>query len=492
MHALQLEIMKPTDDSAFEDMCARIYGEVFGDPTPKVNGRRGQAQGGVDVFVNTSAGRVGIQSKRYVDGALTLKTVEKELERAEKKRVPIVRLIVATTAAADSTLLHNVQTLSDQRVAAGKFSVDVEFWDDICRHIRGSGRLQRDYAPNAPGAMFHEQRESNAAFQAALLRIESALDVISGLREPPKHMRRTPIAKCLNSPLPLPPSTGPVANRAGPVEPPEIAPVLELTKGWLAQAKAIGAVPPRSEYVRSDVTVGFGVRPAGVDAPVATVAKNATVWFNATLPSIEDGLVLRFSCHINEARWVGLVERGRGCWKVDSHLEPVSNGCLAETSRPGLYEEALAWAHLLSDLKSGSELVGYFSLRAEPQAGPFGDPKFHPAPFKIDMTRLPEDWIRRSLWRVRRILLALELARVTGAALGGPLHWIFTPELFDERIGDKVLKDAAPFLKQAVEQGTSPWEHQLAEIEGVPRVLRYVQGDVIVRSGFSYRKSHRA
>lgn len=181
MHAVQFEISKPTDDSAFEDMCARIYGELFGDPMPKINGRRGQAQGGVDVFVNSAAGRLGIQSKRYIDGALTLKMVEKELERAEKKKVPIVKLIVATTAAADATLLHDVQNLSDTRVAAGKFSVEIEFWDDICRHIRGNGKLQRDYAPNAPGGMFQEQRESNLAVQTAAMRIESKLDGAFGL-----------------------------------------------------------------------------------------------------------------------------------------------------------------------------------------------------------------------------------------------------------------------------------------------------------------------
>ncbi len=94
MHAVQFEITKPTDDSAFEDMCARIYGELFGDPMPKINGRRGQAQGGVDIFVNSGAGRLGIQSKRYVDGALKLKLVEKELERADKMKLPIIKLVV--------------------------------------------------------------------------------------------------------------------------------------------------------------------------------------------------------------------------------------------------------------------------------------------------------------------------------------------------------------------------------------------------------------
>lgn len=181
MHSVQFEIVKPTDDSAFEDMCARIYGELFGDPMPKINGRRGQAQGGVDVFVSSHTGRLGIQSKRYIDGALTFKMVEKELERAEKKKVPIVKLIVATTAAADATLLHSVQNLSDKRVAVGQFPVEIEFWEDICRHIRGNGKLQRDYAPNAPGAMFQEQRESNLALQTTALRIESRLDGAIGL-----------------------------------------------------------------------------------------------------------------------------------------------------------------------------------------------------------------------------------------------------------------------------------------------------------------------
>lgn len=181
MHTVQFEITKPTDDSAFEDMCARIYGELFGDPMPKINGRRGQAQGGVDVFVDSPKGRLGIQSKRYVDGALTLSMVLKELERAEKRNVPIVKMIIATTAAADATLLHAVQNLSDKRVTESKFPIEIEFWDDICRHIRGSGKLQRDYAPNAPGAIFYEQKESNLATQTALLRIESKLDTPAGL-----------------------------------------------------------------------------------------------------------------------------------------------------------------------------------------------------------------------------------------------------------------------------------------------------------------------
>lgn len=305
--------------------------------------------------------------------------------------------------------------------------------------------------------------------------------------KPPEHMRRTPIAQILNTPLPLPPSTGPVANRTGLVEPPEIAPALELVKGWLAQLAAIGAVSPLGAYVKTDVTVGFGLRPAGSGARAAMVAKNATVLFASSLTDVEDGLVLRLSCIFNRAKWEFSIGRKHGIWSVISHLEPGLKRLPADTDNPGLHEESLAWERLLEGLAAGAQLVGYFSLRAEPQAGPFSDPKFHPSPFDIDMSRLPEDWIQRSLWRVRRILLAFELARIPTEGLGTPLHWEFTPEFFDERIDDECLRGACRLQRGAYERGVARWERQLAVLDGTPRVLRYAMGDAGVYTGFRYR-----
>lgn len=181
MHNVQFEITKPTDEAAFEDMCARIYGTVYKDPHPQTNGRRGQAQGGVDVFVDGPDGRIGVQCKKYADGALKFKHVELEVSKADKASSPIVELIIATTAASDVVLLRDVQELSDQRVAAGMFPVTIEFWQDLCRHISGSGELQNDYAPNAPGAIFHRLEEDNAEFRAHFLRIESKFDAMAGL-----------------------------------------------------------------------------------------------------------------------------------------------------------------------------------------------------------------------------------------------------------------------------------------------------------------------
>lgn len=179
MHLVEFEFTKPTDDSAFEDMCARVYGLVFADPLPKINGRSGQAQAGVDVFVMSAGSRVGIQCKRYNDGTLKFKHVQDEVAKADKGGARIARLIVATTATADANVIAQVQELSDSRAAAGKFPVEVEFWQEICRHIKDHPRLLRDYAPNAPGGAFYAQEEHHVEVLAALQQVKSQLGGIA-------------------------------------------------------------------------------------------------------------------------------------------------------------------------------------------------------------------------------------------------------------------------------------------------------------------------
>lgn len=176
MHFVQHEITKPIEDSVFEDMCANVYGHVYGDPTPKSNGRRGQAQAGIDIFVTSTEGRIGIQCKRYQDGKLKLKHIKDETREAEEGQSPIVRLIVATTAANDAVLLREVQEFSDARVADGKFPVGVEFWQEICRHVRSHAKLQLDYAPNSPGGAFEQQRQSNEQLLAAFATLSSKIE----------------------------------------------------------------------------------------------------------------------------------------------------------------------------------------------------------------------------------------------------------------------------------------------------------------------------
>jgi tetratricopeptide (TPR) repeat protein len=78
-------------------------------------------------------------------------------------------------------LLREVQTLSDQRKAAGLFPVSIEFWQDICLRIRGNSKLQNDYEPNAPGGLFHRVEERGAEIHAAVLSVQSKLELMMGL-----------------------------------------------------------------------------------------------------------------------------------------------------------------------------------------------------------------------------------------------------------------------------------------------------------------------
>ena len=182
MHSIPFEIPPPKNEADFERMCAQVYGVVFNDRLPKMNGRRGQVQGGVDVFVKEAGvGRVGIQCKKYTVKPVKWGDVKEEVGKADKHGTPIKKLILATTAPNDAPLLKKVQQLSDTREAKGLFPVEVEFWDDICNHIDRFPILQDSYAPHSPGAAFHRQEASLSAIRDIVLETNETVRTIAGL-----------------------------------------------------------------------------------------------------------------------------------------------------------------------------------------------------------------------------------------------------------------------------------------------------------------------
>ncbi|GAA0830729.1 GreA/GreB family elongation factor [Cupriavidus pauculus] len=168
MRAFEIEISKPANADSFENMCTDVYGVVFEDPTPKRNGRSGQKQGGVDIFVMSNAGRVGIQCKRYVDGGVTTRTVDDEVAAADAAGWKIARLIIATTAASDTALVSHAQLISDARQARGQFTVEVESWTEICNHIQRHDALHPKYSPNSPGGAIAALRAQGERTEAQI------------------------------------------------------------------------------------------------------------------------------------------------------------------------------------------------------------------------------------------------------------------------------------------------------------------------------------
>ncbi len=160
MSNFTLEVSKPKSAEDFESYCLHVYCVVFSDALPSNNGRSGQAQGGVDLFVHDkNAGRIGIQCKRYWESALTKAMIDQEIRQADQRGWQMVQLIIATTLLADSPLEQYIQGISDKREAQGKFKVKIEFWPNICSHINSHPSLQKIYSPNSPNGMFTEIRD---------------------------------------------------------------------------------------------------------------------------------------------------------------------------------------------------------------------------------------------------------------------------------------------------------------------------------------------
>ncbi|MEM5366449.1 hypothetical protein V4C53_10430 [Paraburkholderia azotifigens] len=180
-------VTPPKSPDDFEEFCLVVYRIVFQDPFATRNGRTGQKQDGVDIFVRKDQHRVGVQCKRVTFGKMTRAIIEDEVAKADAGDVPLTELVVATTAPSDAKLVGYTQQLSDERRAAGKFSVNVAFWDTFESYINQHAELQRHFAPEKPGGALYEQGKKLDVQQQILETLQQQMLVLSaspGLRSP--------------------------------------------------------------------------------------------------------------------------------------------------------------------------------------------------------------------------------------------------------------------------------------------------------------------
>lgn len=131
------QIAPPKDWGTFEDLCHALFKRVWQDPLSQKNGRRGQAQHGVDVFGSPSGDRRsyrGVQCKgkdsNYGSKA-EWSEVLAEIAKAEKFAPKLDEWIFATTAPSDATLQKAARELSVKRGENDQFGVVVLGWDEI-------------------------------------------------------------------------------------------------------------------------------------------------------------------------------------------------------------------------------------------------------------------------------------------------------------------------------------------------------------------------
>ncbi|MDH7790196.1 hypothetical protein [Ochrobactrum sp. AN78] len=125
-----LELPLPRNWQDFETIVRDAMAQRWKSSTLQKNGRTGQPQQGVDILGPDEIGRpIGIQCKRVKK--LGTSDVLEEIEKADKFEGQLVTLFIATTAEHDAKLQQQVRNLSDQRVAQGRFSVSLLYWDEI-------------------------------------------------------------------------------------------------------------------------------------------------------------------------------------------------------------------------------------------------------------------------------------------------------------------------------------------------------------------------
>ncbi len=137
----------------FEDLCHALFKWVWQDPLAQKNGRRGQAQHGVDIFGSQNGDRRfywGVQCKgkdsNYGSKA-EWSEVLAEIAKAEQFSPKLNEWIFATTAPADAKIQKAARELSVERKAKGLFSVDVLGWEEILALMASAPEVITEFYP---------------------------------------------------------------------------------------------------------------------------------------------------------------------------------------------------------------------------------------------------------------------------------------------------------------------------------------------------------
>lgn len=127
---------KPEHWQDFEDLCKKLWGEIWECPSIKKNGRIGQSQHGVDVY-GVPKGEIdycGIQCKGkddYTNVQLTEDEIDREIQKALTFEPKLKRFIFATTANKDAKIETYIRKKDVESRTHGDFSIELYSWEDI-------------------------------------------------------------------------------------------------------------------------------------------------------------------------------------------------------------------------------------------------------------------------------------------------------------------------------------------------------------------------
>lgn len=127
---------KPVNWQDFEELCKKLWRDIWECPSIKKNGRIGQSQHGVDIWgiPNGMEKYWGIQCKGkddYTNTQLTINEIDKEIAKAKIFSPQLECFIFTTTANKDSKIEEYVRKKNIESKMNNLFSIDIFSWEDI-------------------------------------------------------------------------------------------------------------------------------------------------------------------------------------------------------------------------------------------------------------------------------------------------------------------------------------------------------------------------
>lgn len=148
-------LRRPANWQTFEELCKRLWGEIWNCPEIQMNGRLGQDQYGVDIFGVPSgeSAYYGIQCKgksEYNDNhpQFTEKEILNEIEKAKGFEPPLKKFYLATTALNDAKLQTFIRKKNLENINAGLFEIHLFCWESIVNLIDSNQRTHDWYIKN--------------------------------------------------------------------------------------------------------------------------------------------------------------------------------------------------------------------------------------------------------------------------------------------------------------------------------------------------------
>ncbi|MDE0119648.1 MAG: hypothetical protein OXM55_06555 [Bdellovibrionales bacterium] len=144
------QIPPPENEEQFESLCLDLYKSEFGDQTQR-NGRRGQSQDGVDIFVQDQ--QIGIQCKKKdLNDKIKKSELKEEVKKAKNFKPPLKRYILATTCKRDAEIQKVARLISENHKNQNLFSIEIHSWYEIKEFLDKHSEVYEKYYPSSQKA----------------------------------------------------------------------------------------------------------------------------------------------------------------------------------------------------------------------------------------------------------------------------------------------------------------------------------------------------